>query len=175
MKPNSEYLYTTGNEFSLNGQNYIGEYHYSNVIPTTGPKLGSGVVLRKIYTNTNHYTYDKLFNFNTLVSGFVSPKPYIPIIPNQVYITGFVTRYFVEKINDSQSYPIEIDLSQFKKFGKSGGIDSGLYNVVSMNWKLTGLINAVIAHNQQEIYFASSKVPKIAYGVRNYTEYARIV
>ena len=175
MKPNSEYLYTKGNEFSLNGQNYIGEYHYENMTPTTEPKLGNGIILRKVYTNPNHYTYDKIFEFDILVSGFISPKPYMPIIANQTYTTGYVTRYFVEKINNSQSYPIEIDLSQFKKFGKKGGIDNGLYNVASVSWKLTGLLNDVITHNRQEIYFASDKVPKIAYGVRNYTEYARIV
>jgi hypothetical protein len=175
MKPNSEYLYTKGNEFSLNGQNYIGEYHYENMTPTTEPELGGGIVLRKRYTNLDHYTYDKLLKFDTLVSSFISPKPYMPIISNQTYVAGYVTRYFVEKINDSQSYPIEIDLSQFKKFGKRGGIDSGLYNVASVSWKLTGLIVDIIAYNQEEIFFASDKVPKIAYGVRNYTEYARIV
>ena len=84
MSTNSEYLYTKGNEFSFNGQNYIGEYHYNNMIPTTGPRLGSGAILRKIYTNTNNYAYDTVIDFNNLVYSFVSPKPYTPTI-NEIH------------------------------------------------------------------------------------------
>ena len=33
----NNYLYTKGGEFSLDGLNYIGEYHYQEVLARTGP------------------------------------------------------------------------------------------------------------------------------------------
>ena len=173
-KSTSEYLYTKGNEFSFNGQNYIGEYHYENMTPTTGPRLGSGAILRKIYTNTNNYAYDTVIDFNNLVYSFVSPKPYTLTINDQAYSTGYTMRYFVEKINNTESYPIEIDKEQYKQYGKLGGIDNGLYKIAIVNWKLTGVLAAIRLHNEREIYKASGIISKIYYAIRNYTEYTRI-
>lgn len=174
-KNNNNYLYTKGGEFSLNGNNYVGEYHYDDVSPRTGPIASpETLILHRFYTNKDHYIYDKLFNFITPLSEFVFPKPYIYKPTEQTYTSGFDSRFFVEKINDDKSYAIEVDVEQYSNLGKTKGIDNGIYNSSEITWKLTGSESDIIKHNQLQIYSALSTTPSINYAIKNYLEYARI-
>lgn len=175
QKNDNNYLYTKGGEYSLNGLNYIGEYHLDGTIPKTGPIIAEDTMeLRKPYTNINSYNYDVLRKFKKLVTRFQDPKPYLYTPNSQVYTVGFDTRYFVEKIEDNESYAIEIDQNQYGLIGQPNGIDIGLYPIAIVNWKLTGTSANIIAHNELEIYKASFTCPSVAYAVRNYLEYAQI-
>ncbi len=80
----------------------------------------------------------------------------------------------MEKVNDDNSYAIEINTSQNRTYGIPGGIDPGLYTKAIVNWKLTGRREDIIAHNELEIYKASATVPTVAYAVRNFLEFAQI-
>lgn len=172
---NNIYLYTKGGEFSLDGVNYIGEYHLVGDIPNTGPIPAEDTKeLHRIYPNPDHYIYDKFFEFKVPVRGFIEPKPYIYRPDEQDYIVGSDARYFVEKVDDELSYAIEIDQRQYKSIGKRGGIDGGLYLAASINWKLTGRREDIIKHNETQLYLASKKIPSINYSVKNFLEFARI-
>lgn len=174
-KNENNYLYTKGGEFSLNGVNYIGEYHLDGTVPRVGPILDSNApTLLKYYANKDHFTYDKIFNFNVKVSNFVEPKYYMYTPTEQSYAVGFDLRYFVEKINDDQSYAVEIDEKQYKRLNKSNGIDGGLYTSAILKWRLTGSQKVIIEHNTREIQIGSTSVPSIQYAIKNYTEFARI-
>jgi len=169
------YLYTKGGQFSLNGEEYVGEYHYAGLTPKTGPiQSKDSVVLQRLYRNPDHYVYDKQFNFDVGVLSFADPIPFLYVPTEQVYEAGFDTRYFVEKIEDALSYAIEIDEQQYVNIGTRGGIDSGLYTFTEIRWKLTGKSQDIINHNEDQIFKASTIVPSIAYAVRNYLEFARI-
>jgi hypothetical protein len=160
----------------LNGENYIGEYHYNNGVPMTGPSYQKqqSQVLRRYYTNSDHYVYERLKNFNLKESNSVQPIPYLYKPTTGAYAIGYDTRYFVEKINDHLSYALEIDQRQFGKIGSLGGIDSSLYHYVSIIWTLTGKRDSIITANEKALLDASAIVPSIQYGVRNYLEFAQI-
>ena len=79
-KNNYIYLYTKGGAFSLDGQNYVGEYHYDSGIAKTGPTItyapnvDTSKVLQRTYNNADHYAYDKIKKFNIPTLQFVNNK-----------------------------------------------------------------------------------------------------
>lgn len=172
---NDLYLYTKGLEFSLNGLNYIGEYHLIGGVPKTGPiPSDKSEELHRAYQNPDHYTYDKVFNFKVPTRNFIEPKPYIYKPDEQDYIVGSDARYFIEKVDDELSFAIEIDQKQYRSIGRPGGIDGGLYLSAAINWKLTGKREDIIKQNEDALYLASKKIPSINYAVKNFLEFARI-
>lgn len=169
------YKYTKGGQFSLDGVEYIGEYHYRSNTPKTGPvPTLESRVLQRLYRVQDHYVYDRNFNFDVSVLNFVDPRPYLYTPLESVYAVGTDTRYFVEKIEDSESYAIEIDQAQYDAIGKPGGIDNAIYTSAFITWKLTGRRQDIIDHNETQLFKASSIVPSINYAVRNFLEFARI-
>lgn len=169
------YLYTKGGEFSLDGVEYVGEYHKNNGIVYTGPTPSKqSKLLRKLYNNPDHYRYDQLFDFSTPASLVAEPTPHIYSPKQTAYTVGFDTRYFVEKRNDTLSYAVEVNQEQFKAIGRVGGIDAGLYHATTVSWKLTGTLGSIEQHNRLEIFKASKTVPSIAYAIKNFTEFARV-
>lgn len=167
--------YTKGGEFSLDGANYVGEYHDNGGIAYTGPtptKLSK--ILTRYYVNPLHYDYERVNKFNVEVATFTNPTQHLYAPKNQSYELGFDNRYFVEKINDDQSFAIEISQAQYRSIGRRGGIDGGLYVHTSIRWKLTGTVTSITNHNQLELTKASYIVPSIIYGVKNFTEFGRI-
>jgi len=168
------YLYTKGGELSLRGVNYIGEYHYNNYLPMTGPIPSEDTqVLQRFYSNSDHYTYDRARDFKVKINDFVDPRPIIYKPREQAYAAGFDTRYFVERVGIG-NYTSEIDENQYNQLGKIGGIDVGLYSSSTIFWQLTGRLSEIKVFNEREILRASKNTPNIAYNIRNYTEYARI-
>lgn len=178
-----EYRYTKGYEYSLDGVNYIGEYHLRGQIARTEPvESPTSKTLTKYYSNHDLYQYDKARNF---------PKR-VRVIPNQIpwspkqadYKVGFATRYFVERAGNMEGYPIEIDSQQAGLYGKDGGIDEGVYTIASINWKLTGplrnmmfngqLIEGIFEHNQNETIRQTRIIPNIESAIKNYTEFAQV-
>lgn len=169
------YLYTKGGEFSYEGKNYIGEYHYDSNIPKIGPTHNKNAkTLQRYYANPEHYIYDKAFNFKSKILSYVNPKPYLYKPNEQTYKTGIDSRYFIEKIQNNESYAVEIDLTQFNNINKANGIDGSINTYTSIKWKLTGERSTIIAYNELEVYKASAIVPSINYAIKNYLEYARV-
>ncbi len=169
------YKYTKGGQFSLDGEEYIGEYHFLGKTAKTGPlPLPESRVLQRLYRAQDHYVYDRNFNFNVGVLKFIDPRPYLYAPTEAAFAVGIDTRYFVEKIEDSESYAIEIDQAQYDAIGKPGGIDSAIYTYAFVIWKLTGRRQDIIDHNDTQLFRASRTVPSVNYAVRNFLEFARI-
>jgi hypothetical protein len=174
-KNDNTYLYTKGGEYSLDGAEYVGEYHIEGYTAKTGPiQSPESKVLQKLFNNPDHYIYNKIFNFQVPILKYVDPVPYLYRPIEQVYQVGIDTRYFVEKINDDSSYAIEIDTTQHKLLGKPNGIDRALYDCVSISWKLTGYKDDIVKYNQASISAGSLKVPSLIYSIKNFLEHARI-
>ena len=171
----NNYFYTKGGEFSLNGVEYTGEYHLVATVPFTGPiHNDSSLQLRRFYAYDYHYTYDGLFDFLVPASLYIDPVPHT-FVPTEVqYASGFAPRYFVEKLNDDQSYAIEIDLPQYQRLGKVGGIDGGLFTHTVVQWKLTGTANAILQYNELQMIKAQQIVPSVLFCITSYTEFGRI-
>ncbi len=179
-----EALYTKGQEFSLDGKNYIGVYHFVNTIPYTGdPKSQSRQKLTKYYESEDVYRYDKRFNFQKIESTYVLPKQ-TRVTPNEFdYETGFLTRYFVQDLaNIGNTTPIEIDSTQAADMGRLGGIDPGRFDLIEITWKLTGPLRSkningitqvgIVEYNQDQI--KRSKYPNLLYSVRSFEEFANV-
>jgi hypothetical protein len=180
------YLYTKGREFSLNGENYIGEYHLLNKEPYTEPiHSRTSQKLTKYYDDGDVYLYDKLKNFTDLITEYVEPIPYVLRIEQLDYDAGYATRFFVEKAFGTNRYPMEIDYLQSQKYNKPKSINGGLYNLVAINWKLTGPLNNVFdkkgmllelgiyEHNALQVENAAQIIPNISYAIKNYIQFAR--
>ena len=163
-KNKREYLYTKGFEFSLDGENYIGEYHKQGSIYKTEPiESPTSKRLTKYYNDPLLYQYDKSRNFEERVR----------VVPNQIVWAPVKT-----------NYTIEIDQEQKEKFGKDGGIDEGLYALATISWKLTGsersiykdnmlYIEGIYEYNQRQVIIGTKIIPNLEYAIKSYTEYAR--
>lgn len=174
-KNDGKYQYTKGGELSLNGLNYIGEYHIQGSVYKTGPvATKESITLQRVYKNADHYSYDRFFDFKIPVLGYIEPVPHLYAPQEQIYTAGYDSRYFVEKYDSDDSYAIEIDQAQYRVIGKDKAIDAGLYAHTAILWKVTGRREDIIAHNETELYKASSKIPTINYTVKNFLEFARI-
>lgn len=186
LKPKSrtEYLYTKGNQLSLDGQNYVGEYHISGKLAYTGPVHSvNSKRLRKIYTNPDLYQYDKARNFIERVRSEPNQIVWSPI--ETEYVTGFATRYFVERMGRMEGYPIEIDQQQADNYGANRGIDEGIYILVRLKWKLTGSLRniyrngqlhseGIYEYNLREVRSKGREIPNLEFGIKSFTEYARV-
>lgn len=183
-KQRKEYLYTKGGEYSLDGIEYIGEYHIDGKLAKTGPiRAASSQILRKYYSDPLLYQYDKCREFPERPR--VDPNQIVWAPTNTMYRTGFATRYFVERLGSYEGYPIEIDKDQAEMYGKDNGIDEGAYSLVKLPWKLTGpersimkngetYIEGIFEYNQRQVFLATRVIPNLRTAIRDYTEYARI-
>lgn len=180
----TQYLYTKGYEYSLNGKNYIGEYHISGKQAATGPTPGpQAIPLRKYYSNPDLYEYDKARKFAERIR--VVPDQWVFKPTDTNYESGYITRFFVERSGLAESYPLEIDFQQAGRYGRDGGIDEGLYSLAKIKWLLVGYersttikgipIEGIYEHNLREVRKAMGIIPKLYEAIKNYTEGARFL
>ena len=123
LKPRkrTKFLYTKGFQYSLDGENYIGEYHLQGDKAYTGPeKTATSRLLRKYYSDALVYAYDRCRGFPKRDRIEPNQIVWLPLETN--YKTGYAIRYFVERAGKYEGYPIEIDDEQKSKYGKDGGI-----------------------------------------------------
>ena len=180
------YLYTKGREFSLDGTNYIGEYHLVGGKPKTGPiPSNEAKVLTKYYPDLVVYNYDRIKEFKNLVTEFIEPKPIIIKPTDLDYELGYIDRFFVEKSINVEKYPTEIDNLQYQKYNTTQNINGGLYLIVILKWKLTGSLRdrrdtkgnlierGIYEHNALEVEKGARQIPNLSYIIKNYIEFAR--
>ena len=120
----------------------------AELLSEDGEKLGAPASIN----NTQYYKltearFDKHY----------TPPYYYPIPTKETYDTGFLTRFFAQKINDIANIT-EINPTEFDKKNQDNkpGIDQGLYRYVKIDWSITGPVNDVrkanmiiLTHNEQ--------------------------
>ncbi len=134
-------FYTKGFEYSLDGENYIGEYHVVDGQAYTGPpKIGANYrkPLTKYYDNASVYAYDKLKNFNKVESTYRTPIYIRPEPTTADYKSGYTTRYLLQYTLDRSQVPIEIGSAGNSLYGKKKGYDAGLYDLIILKWQISG-------------------------------------
>jgi hypothetical protein len=128
-------MYTRGNEFTLDGADYIGYYHL----------MDDGIR----YTEKSHSDTSKplavvsdsvrVYNEIRPVDLGENPKPHQPIPTADDYARGWFVRYFARKVNDSAAEVHEISEDQFNAiFSQATTTNFPLYTVVSLRWKIAG-------------------------------------
>jgi hypothetical protein len=101
----------------------------------------------------NRYT---AINKPDLVYRGVKIKTYTPNVTETDYKRGFVTRYFIQKANDSESAIYEVD-----SIGFSSAIDNPFYKLVDINWRLTGTDEQIKDSNFKAIRLLTPIIPKL--------------
>ena len=81
--------------------------------------------------------YTDLINNKTDYS-FANPKTIVPIPTESNYETGFMERYFCQRVNDKNGFIFEIDSNIFKEF-----IENPYWKTSKMRWRITGVTEAV--------------------------------
>ncbi len=165
-------LYTSGGEFETeDGKEYRGMYHryLTNEIYTEAnwdPKISKKLkpLIRKVNKDTP-YTELK----RNLKTSFLQPNAIVVRITQSDIKTGYISRYFFKKLNDSLF--VEIDELQFKTW-QNGRIDPNSYFGVQIRWYISGTVNdetqgvvtvkGVRTKNTEQIAYAERFVPGIS-------------
>jgi hypothetical protein len=164
-------LYTVGQEFQLaDGTEYIGLYHRYTT--------------NEVYTNAvwNSKTSVRLFPYvrvtkdariyktlkTELKTKFIPPQPYTCMVTNSDIANGYITRYFIKKVNESKI--IEINESQYNLWNSST-IDRNLYDAIKLIWFITGdktdkkigtaVKKGVVTKNLSQIQYGKRKIPNL--------------
>jgi hypothetical protein len=177
--------YTKGGEYSFEGSNYAGEFHYKDGKPYAGP-FGSvsNRPLTQYYSSSVNYTYDKLFNFNKIESTLKQPAKAIITPTDKDYEVGSYQRYFMQNLIDKNKIPVEITRAQYESLGKPGGLDNQINAAFTFVWFLTGpltsykdsngyVVDGLTQKNEKTIQTTSQLYSNIIYTVKNYVEFAR--
>lgn len=148
---------TKGNEFSLEGQPYSGNFYYDykgNAYTGVDSVHGSNLLLTPIDSKKNKAVYMNTRSISPFqieseknrenlqfTSKNLEPTTYYPQPTNSDYQKGYITRYFAKKINQS-GYVVEISPAEYVAF-TNGEVryDVSFYQVVSILWKITGPLN----------------------------------
>ena len=173
-------LYTFGKDFmTRDNVEYIGPYHrYSTGEIYTefkwNPKTSVSLTTYKDISQPI-VRYQKLKNF-------ILPNQHpiqVPCTINRNDISqGFVTRYFISKVN--QLEVLEINMAQYNNWFQ-GRIDRILYAATKLDWAISGplqdtvtngiTIPGVITRNRKAIVTATATIPTIQTLLTNLTEF----
>lgn len=136
-------LYTTGSEWMTEDQReYIGPYHtYITGEVFTETEWNPSKSKKLIIFLNESDQIKKYKELKTVQTNFKTPNTYIPIITEAARSAGFITRYFLKKINQRQIF--EVDESQYTSW-KSREIDYNLYSGIELKWTITGPLQDVI-------------------------------
>jgi hypothetical protein len=100
--------------------------------------------------------YNKINNQNKKTFSIPAIQSYVPIQSDTDYLKGYIIRYFIQKINDVNAPIIEISSDTYSQF-----IDNNFYNVVNLDWKLTGTYDEIKQANIKSLNIASKTIPSI--------------
>ena len=164
-------LYTKGNEFTVNGKQYVGAYYktfngkaYAGKNPVEGsskeltPALLTS--LENLPTNTrseggivlNDSTKQYIINPNVKNTEiFNIPPQYYPQPTDADYAKGYIMRYFAKKRNDI-GYVIEISKDTYLSLqSKNSEYDYITYQAIDLFWQITGPLKDTRENRQYKI------------------------
>jgi hypothetical protein len=85
------------------------------------------------------------------------------------YKRGYIKRYFVQKVNDVNSYIFEIDTNIYQRY-----VSSELYSAVMILWKISGDSDEIKKANQASIKTAFDKIPKLKNYLPNLLQFSKV-
>jgi hypothetical protein len=121
--------------------------------------------------------YTDLINNKTDYS-FANPKTIVPIPTESNYETGFMERYFCQRVNDKNGFIFEIDSNIFKEFK-----ENPYWKISKMRWRISGVTEAiynelgtlvdigVIQSNKNSIAITSSTLKNISLYLPNLLQF----
>ena len=110
--------------------------------------------------------YDKLKKGNTIKS--IRIKTHVPSPSDMDYQTGYITRHFIQKVNDENAFIYEISSDDITNYN-----NSPFYIWVDLDWKISGDRQSIIDANKKSVIFASKRLPKIGLYLPNYLQFSK--
>lgn len=101
-------------------------------------------------------------------SFFYSIRTFIPSPTESDYKRGYITRYFVQKANDPNSYIYEVSKDFYKTI-----LTNSLLSKTSLDWRIKGEISEVKKSNSESIRYASKKIPKLSMYLPNLIQFRK--
>jgi hypothetical protein len=105
---------------------------------------------------------NNLNNFNLDI------KPFIPSPTDSDYKKGYITRYFVQKANDSNGLIYEVSNESYKTY-----IKNKLLISESVDWRIIGEDSEIKNSNSESIRLASKKIPKLSLYLPNLLQFRK--
>lgn len=99
--------------------------------------------------------YIKINKPDSVYNG-VKIKTFTPNVTETDYKRGYITRYFIQKANDTESVIYEVD-----NIGFSKAIDNPFYKLVDINWRLIGTDEQIKESNFRAVRLASAQIIKL--------------
>lgn len=91
---------------------------------------------------------------------------HIPSPTDFDYKRGFIERYFVQKVNDSDAFVYEIDSTMYQTT-----LASPFYKSVKLKWKISGDADKVRESNKASIRLVSSNMKALILYLPNYLQF----
>lgn len=91
-------------------------------------------------------------------------------IPSPTYADfrrGYVVRYFIQRFNDDNAIIYEINENDYKNF-----LLDEFYNVVNIDWRLTGDIENIKSSNAKSVKLGSKKMKNLMFYLVNYLQFS---
>lgn len=82
--------------------------------------------------------------------------PFIPSPKDEDYKRGYITRYFIQKANNTNDVIYEVKKNSISKL-----TNNTFYSVVSLDWRIIGSKDDIKKSNSESIRIASNIIPKI--------------
>jgi len=170
---------TYGNEYvgAITKEEYTGPYHiYPNGSIFSGLKFTrNSERLEPLTTpynepNTSQYAKQTGIQFNN----HISPKFYYPAPTPNDYESGYIDRYFVQKINE----PTEIDevtQEMYQNANKENrkGVNKTLYRVLRLRWLISGIPEEVVKTHDRILQLNETLMPGISKYLSDRIEFLR--
>lgn len=180
LEDNKTFLYTKGNQFSLDFKEYIGEYHYQGNDAYTGPEVMiNSKKLSRYNKNLDIMIYDNIKPITLKnVTLYVEPEDCFVEPTENNYIDGYFIRYYVKRRNGIDATIYEINSDEVSRYGKPGGIDPGLYQLEELIWNISKSArypDSIQQQNMKNILTANKKMSGLVDIHLNYFEFSYIV
>jgi hypothetical protein len=151
-------LSTKGNEYTINGNPYVGKYYQTNkglIFSGPSPEIGPSEPLKPISNfknapglnniNISNKEKNKLAILGNIIPIRIPGKPnsYYPKPTEEDYRKGYITRYFTKKENQN-GFVIEISSDEYNSIvNGTADYDITIYQVTKILWKLTGPLKSI--------------------------------
>lgn len=111
----------------------------------------------------------------------ITPVAHLPKLSDKDYLKGYVSRYFVQKVNDESSPIYEVSATEFRKF-----VTSPLYSVTYLKWRISGPLTeqkvgagevvdpGVPESNRRAINLASTIITKLRLYLPNLKQFYKL-
>ena len=97
---------------------------------------------------------------------FKNIKAYKPVPTKSDYTRGYITRYFVQRVNDINSIVYEIAKEDYLSY-----VINDFYITTNLDWKITGTYDDIRMANEKSIKLGAKKMPAIQMFLVNYLEF----